>query len=97
MKFFNEYTRAVLSEVAVAINGRPLGFGIETQALEVDIGLNSARGSIRRRVGEAMLCWRVVDADADGGAFLLSGSGSLAIRSFRLFFFSCTGQIAYYS
>jgi hypothetical protein len=30
--------------------------------------------------------WRVVDADADadGGAFLLAGS--LAIRSFRLFF-----------
>jgi hypothetical protein len=89
VKFFNEYTRAVLSEVAVAINGRPLGFGIETQALEVDIGLNSARGSIRRRVGEAMLCWRVVDADADGGAFLLSGS--LAIRSLRLFYFFVHG------
>jgi hypothetical protein len=35
-----------------------LGFGIETQAREVDIGLNSARGSIRRRVGEAMLSWK---------------------------------------
>jgi len=57
-KLRNEYTRTVLSEVAVAMRGKPLGFGIETQALEAAAGLNSARGRMRRDVGEAILVGR---------------------------------------
>ena len=55
MKFFSEYTRAVLSEVAVATSGRPLGFGIETQARDDEIGLKSARGRIRTCVEDAIV------------------------------------------
>lgn len=55
MKFFNEYTRTVLSEVAVAMSGRPLGFGIETQARDAEMGLKSARGRIRRYGREAIV------------------------------------------
>jgi hypothetical protein len=40
------------------MRGKPLGFGIETQALEAAAGLNSARGRMRRDVGEAILVGR---------------------------------------
>jgi hypothetical protein len=61
VKFFSEYTRTVLSEVAVAMRGRPLGFGIETHAREEEIGLKSASGRIRvwvlgMGVGVAIVC-----------------------------------------
>jgi hypothetical protein len=61
VKFLSEYTRTVLSEVAVAMRGRPLGFGIETQAREEAVGLKSAMGIIRvwvlgMGVGVAMVC-----------------------------------------
>jgi hypothetical protein len=59
VKFRREYTRTVLSEVAVAMRGKPLGFGIDTQARDAAAGLNSARGRIRIWVGEAILAGRV--------------------------------------
>lgn len=58
MKFFSEYTRTVLSEVAVAIRGSPLGLGIDTQARELETGLNSASGRRRKaspRLGSAIV------------------------------------------
>jgi hypothetical protein len=55
MKFSKEYTRTVLSDVAVAISGRPLGFGIETQARDKAIGLNSERGTSCIGGGEAIV------------------------------------------
>ena len=57
------------------MRGKPLGFGIETQALEAAAGLNSASGRMRRCVGEAMLvgratnllvCW--IHADEGGNS-----------------------------
>jgi hypothetical protein len=54
------------------MRGKPLGFGIETQALEAAAGLNSASGRMRRCVGEAMLVGRAMSLlvcwiHADGG------------------------------
>jgi hypothetical protein len=57
-KLRNEYTRTVLSEVAVAMRGKPLGFGTETHALDAAAGLNSARGRMRSWVGDAMVVVR---------------------------------------
>lgn len=54
MKFFREYTRTVLSDVAVATRGNPLGFGIDTHAREFANGLSSAMGRIRRGVKDVV-------------------------------------------
>jgi hypothetical protein len=62
------------------MRGKPLGFGIETQALEAAAGLNSASGRMRRCVGEAMLvgramnllvCW--IHADEGGNSEFCGG------------------------
>ncbi len=67
MKFLSEYTLTVLSEVAVAMRGRPLGFGMETQALEFAIGLNSANGRIRRGVKPAIFKKKLKNSRAESG------------------------------
>jgi len=52
VKFLSEYTRTVLSLVAVAIKGMESGFGIEAQARELAGGLKSERGTRRMVCGE---------------------------------------------
>jgi hypothetical protein len=47
VKFLSEYTRTFFSEVAVAMRGKSLGFGMDTQARTGDLGLNSAMEVIR--------------------------------------------------
>lgn len=39
------------------MSGRPLGFGIETQARDAEIGLKSARGRMRTCVCEAIVSY----------------------------------------
>jgi hypothetical protein len=73
-----------LSEVAVAMRGKPLGFGIETQALEAAAGLNSARGRMRRGVGEAILVGREIIL---GGYTLVEEENKIVVVRRGTFFF----------
>jgi hypothetical protein len=78
VKFRREYTLTVLSEVAVARSGRPLGLGMETQAREDAEGLNSERAPRRTECDVAggaeaiaILCClgqKCRGCDGDGGA-----------------------------
>jgi hypothetical protein len=58
------------------MSGSPLGFGIETQARDEAMGLNSARGRIRIRVfgimvGVSMVC--VLDEVCDEVKMIIAG------------------------